>query len=155
MTRATARSVRVLSVAACIVLCGCKDYALQGRVVQGPASYAMVVDAGDPRLAADGIPGVTVRLQLEPGTLQRETMAHEVSDQDGAFSLPVDKAGAGFLIFEAGVLARRPGYTPAYGVFRLPRKSKRLLVMMAPGQDSQPPDDEQDQIQRDLDRFGR
>ncbi len=135
---------------------GCKDYALQGRVVHGPASYAMVVDAGDPRLAAEGIPGVTVRLQLEPGTLQRETVASEVSDQDGAFSLPVDKAGAGFLIFEAGVLARRAGFTPAYGVFRLPKKSKRLLIMMTPGRDTPPTeDDSTDQIQRDLERFGR
>ncbi len=114
---------------------GCSPYALQGRVVSGDVSIAMIVDADDPRLDGDGVPSVSLRLESDPGQLRGKVIGTAVSGADGEIAIPVGEVGAGFLEYDVGVVARRPGYLTARGFFRLPPDRRRLLVIMTPGRD--------------------
>lgn len=118
------------------VLGGC-SYALQGRVIRGDASYVEVVDSGDPRLSEPkaGMSGVSIHLQGDPSNIRRKTLGRTASGGNGGFSVPVDEFGAGMLDYDVGVFARRKGCEPAEGYFRLPGSGKRVLVVMAPGDD--------------------
>lgn len=120
---------------ACAVLGACGPYTIKGRVVQGDTSYVSVVEQGDSRLGASPVAGAQVRLRMDPGKLNRKTLAQEVSDGNGDFTLPVDEFGAGILEFDLGLVARRKGFVSAEGFFRLPPGSRRVLIVLAPGQD--------------------
>ena len=121
------------------ILPGCGEgYVLRGRVIQSEISFVTVVDASDPRLNDDtveGIPGVSLHLQMDPGKINRETITREISGPDGGFALHVSNFGAGWMEYDVGLYARKPGQTPAQHFFRLPPDSKRILIMMAPGRD--------------------
>lgn len=151
---ASARSVsRVIAVAAAlgVTVLGACSYTLQGRVIRGEASYAEVVDASDERLTDPraGIGGVSVHIQADPNHIRRKTLGRVSSGRDGMFSLPVSEFGAGLLDYDIGAFARRQGYEPAEGFFKLPGGSRRLLITLAPGQDrelSDKPDSLQDEF---------
>ena len=128
------RPLLTAALLACSLLTAC-SYSLKGRVIEGETSYVTVVDASDPRLNDPGLSGVRLHLQMDPGRLQRETLARDTSAFEGEFELPVDEIGAGFMQYDVGLFARRAGYSPAEGSFRLPPKSKRILIVMARGQD--------------------
>lgn len=124
------------AVASVLAMCGCEGYALRGRVVAGDVSYVAVVDPDDPRLVGgDGLEGVNLHLQSDPGRLNRRTAGRGVSGAAGAIEVPVDLTGAGLLEYEVGLFARRPGYDPATGFFQLPSSKKRVLIVMAQGRD--------------------
>ncbi len=114
---------------------GCESYALRGRVVRGDVSYVAVVNADDPRLDGEGLPGVSLHLQSDPGRLNRKTVGRGVSEATGDIRLPVDLAGAGLLHYDVGLFARRSDHTPATGFFELPSSKKRILIVMAKGVD--------------------
>lgn len=121
------------------LLPGCGEgYVLRGRVIESENSFISVVDPSDPRLSTDdvqGIPGVALHLQMDPGKLNRETITRDVSGPDGEFALHVDRFGAGWMEYDVGLFARKPGFTPAQHFFRLPPDSKRIIIMMARGHD--------------------
>lgn len=131
--------IAILSLAlAMIVLPACSGggYALQGRIIRGDYSAVTIVEADDPRLASgQGIPGVAMHLQHNPGQLNRRTLIRGSSGGDGSFSLPVDLVGAGVFQHDVGLFVRRQGYEPATGYFRLPPKSKRVLIILNHGTD--------------------
>lgn len=119
-----------------LALTGCgQGYALRGRVIESETSYIAIVDPADPRLNEPGIPSVQLHLQMDPGKLNRETITRDLSGPDGEVILKVDRFGAGFLEYDVGLFARKPGYTPSQHYFRLPPGGKRILIMMAPGRD--------------------
>lgn len=122
--------------AAVLLIPSCSGYTLRGRVIEGDISYASVVNREDIRLGQRGVGGVTVSLETDPGTVKREFVGESVSDEDGEFEIRVDKAGAGFLIYDVGVEARRRGYEGVRHMFRLPSSSRRLLVVLRPGTDT-------------------
>jgi hypothetical protein len=128
-------TLRLLALVVIAAMCGACSYSLKGRVIEGEASYVAVVDETDPRLNDRGLSGVRLHLQMDPGKLSRETLHRDVSSGEGTFELPVDEIGAGFMDYDVGLFARRAGYTPAEGSFRLPPKSKRILIVLARGQD--------------------
>lgn len=113
----------------------CSPYQLKGKVVRGDYTAVIVTDADDPRFAQEGVPGATLHLQADPGRVNRKTLATGVSEPDGSFALPVSEPGAGLLIFDVGLFARRRGFAPAEGYFQLPPGGSRVLVVMAPGDD--------------------
>jgi len=125
-------SIALVLFSLCSTAC---TYKLHGRVIQGDTSYIAVVDKSDPRLNEHGIEGVRLHVQLDPGKLNRKTVCREVSSTDGAFTLPVDEIGAGFLEYDVGVFARRSGFSPAEGSFRLPPGNKRVIIVMTRGED--------------------
>jgi len=112
---------------------GCAPYTLRGKVVEGEVSFIAVVDADDPRLDGPGLSGAMLTLQTDPQRLNRKTVGSAVSDADGGFSIPVNEVGAGVLIYDMGLEARKKGYSPAEQFFRLPPAGKRVLVLLAPG----------------------
>lgn len=134
-------------------LAACGPYKMHGRVVEGDVSYIAVVDEADPRLNGVGLEGVLLRAQLDPGTLSTKTVSQETSDAAGNFSLPVDEWGAGMLDMESAVLARRRGFKSAEGTFKLPSSGRRVLIVLAPGQD--PPGwlDEHETVDETMRRF--
>jgi len=128
--------VSVLMVCA-LVLSACGSYTLRGRVIAGEASYIVVVDADDPALEGGvGLGGAHVTLSTDPERINREVVGSAVSGPDGFFETPFDKVGGGLLEYDAGVRVSRAGHQSAEHFFRLPGKSKRLLVVLAPGRDS-------------------
>jgi hypothetical protein len=127
------RILLLLSIA--IPAAGCKSYKLQGKVIAGDISYVAVVDADDPRLQEVGIAGAELRLETDPSRLSRDVVGETVSGPDGAFTMPFNKVGGGVLMYDVGLTARRPGYSPAVHQFKLPPPSRRLLIMLAPGPD--------------------
>jgi len=127
------RTIGVLALTLASV--ACSPYTLKGRVIEGDTSYVSVVDETDPRLNDRGLEGVRLHLQMDPGKLSRKSLTRQTTGIDGAFELPVSEFGAGFMEYDVGLFARRAGYSPADGSFRLPPKSKRILIVMNRGRD--------------------
>lgn len=135
--RRLAIAIGLLIGAATIPACSGGGYQLQGRVIAGEYSAITIVDADDPRLLeGDGLSGVTLHVQLDPGQLKRRSLARGTTMGDGSFALPIDLIGAGTFHHDIGVFARRSGRDPATGYFRMPSRSKRLLVVMTRGTDT-------------------
>lgn len=128
--------VALLLVASVLPACSSGGYELEGRIIRGDYSGVTLVDADDPRLSAgEGLGGVSLHVQQDPGQLNRRTLHRGSSLGDGSFALPIDLFGAGSFNYDVGVFARRQGYDPATGYFRLPPKSKRVLIVMTRGVD--------------------
>lgn len=137
--RLASRSAHFLALALlslATALCGCTPYMLRGHVIEGETSHALLVDSDDPRLLTEGVSGVSLRLTMDPGKLNRDVVADQISGPDGQFELPVDRAGAGLIDMDMSILARKSGYTSSEGFFKLPRAGKAwLLVIVAKGAD--------------------
>ena len=121
-----------------LLLSGCAGggYQLQGRVIYGDYSAVMLVDSDDSRLTTgEGLAGTTIHVQQDPGQLNRRTLARGNAGGDGSFALPIDLIGAGTFNYDVGVFVRRSGFDPATGYFKLPPKSKRVLIVMTGGTD--------------------
>ena len=129
---------RVLLIAALMLLTGCSKYALQGRVVVGAKSTAMVVNSDDPRLSGPPIVGATLEFVLDPNSGNARVLGRTQSDVNGEFRFPVDAAGAGFLEYDIMVIARESKRSPAMASFALPPQDKWVLVTMVPGKDFNP-----------------
>ena len=115
----------------------CSPYMLRGHVIEGESSYALLVEPSDPRLQAEGVAGVSVRLTMDPGKLNRDVVADNVSGPEGEFELPVDRAGAGLITMDMSILARKAGYTSSEAFFKLPGSGSRfLLIVVAKGADA-------------------
>lgn len=143
-----------IAAAACATLTACGPHRMYGRVVEGDSSYITVVDEDDHRFESDqGMSGVLLKLQIDPGRINRRVIAEETCADDGTFSLPVDEFGAGILELECGLLARRRGFKSAEGVFPLPGKNKRILIVMAPGRDPPGAYEEEPTAKEQFERF--
>ena len=130
-------AIGLLLGAVALPACSGGGYQLQGRAIAGEYSAITVVDADDPRLLdGEGLSAVSLHVQLDPGELRRRSLARGTTSGDGSFALPIDLIGAGTFHHDVGVFARRSGRDPATGYFRLPSKSKRLLIIMNRGTDS-------------------
>lgn len=141
---------------AAFALTGCRatGYTLEGRVIRGEISYVVVVEAGDPRLGEDAapIPAALVRLETDPGRIQRELIGEVPTDADGNFSIRMNKMGSGILLYDVGITGRKAGHTTAFVATRLPPSHKRVLIMLAPGVDTFRDPYESDPL-RDYERF--
>jgi len=100
----------VLSAAA-----GCQSYTVQGRVIEGEISYVSIVSADEARLGEQGVgvPNVRVRLETDPERLRREIVGETVTDEEGYFSIPFARPGAGVLMYDIGVTAGDAHHAPA------------------------------------------
>lgn len=154
------KSTRLRMLAAGVVLSAmlpsCGPYTIRGRVIEGDASYVAVVDKDDHRLDVpreSGVAGALLRLQLDPGRINRRKIAEETSGQDGAFSLPIDEFGAGVLQLEGGLLVRRTGFKAAEGVFTIPDDKKRILVILAPGRDAPGAFEDEPTVEEQMEQF--
>lgn len=134
----------LLLAAALLLVTGCQPYTLRGKVIAGDESAVRIIDADDPALTAIGPPidEASVEITLDPRSLGRETLARTQTDPDGTFEAPLDRLGMGVLEYEIGVVARKQGRNPAQEFLDPPSPDKRLLITLAPGQDTlSEPDD--------------
>lgn len=145
--------IAAAAVAATAALTACGPHTLQGRVIEGDASYVVVVDRHDERLQNPGIEGVLLRTEIDPGRINRRTLEAQSSDSKGDFALPIDEFGAGLIELDLSVLARRRGYKSAEGVFRVPSESKRVLIVLAPGFDPPGAFEQEPSIREQYERF--
>ena len=133
-------SPQAVRVAVLLLLClgvvGCSGYELRGRVIGGQTSWVGVVDAEDPRLSEPhlGMGGAAIEATLDPQNLNYQRLGKVVSQGDGAFALPVEAKGAGWLEYDIQMIVELAGYAPAVGEFRLPGQSKRVLVVLGSGE---------------------
>lgn len=118
-----------------ILLTGCESYKLTGQVVSGPKSMVQIVEADDPRLAGPPIEGATIEVLIDPDKGSRKLLPSSLSDEQGRFEVPVDVPGAGVLEYEVLVVGRAAKKSPAQGTMPLPAKSRKVLVILADGQD--------------------
>ena len=118
-----------------LLLPACAAYEMEGRVVEGNLPQAVNVGKSDPRLALDPLPGTTIQLVIDPDGMDPKLIGPALSGDDGRFVIPIDETGAGFLNYDLRVIARRTGHAPVDAQLRMPRKGKRLLIVMPPGPD--------------------
>ncbi len=126
----------------CVSFTGCAPYALRGTVVDGrdrsiamSVPMIMVVPADDPRLEVEGLASAAVSVTLDPEALRPINAGTTTSDSRGRFELRIDQ-GAGFLMYDAYVLAQRPGHVSADLFIPLPKKNQRLLIVLPAGKDT-------------------
>ena len=149
------RSIAALALLLPLVMTGCESYSMRGHVIRGDVSYVEIVEADDTRLEGRGLGGVRVGAHLDPGRLNRKFLGSTVTGADGSFELPVDEIGAGFLEYDISVVAYKKGYMGAEQFFRMPPASKRLLVILAPGDDTSPPSfSPRESLFDEADRYG-
>ncbi len=122
-----------------LFLAGCESYSLRGHVIRGEISYIEIVDADDERLEQPGLSATRVGVHLDPGRLNRKFLGSTVSNSNGDFSIPVDEFGAGFLEYDISVVAYRDGYFGAEQFFVMPSANRRVLIILGPGNDPNPP----------------
>lgn len=129
---------------------GCSSYKFEGRVIAGEVSYATIVSEDDPQLVeGQGIGGTRVRVMTDPDRLNRKEVGSGVTSPDGSFSLELDVFGAGVLEWDIGVDASRPGFAGIEEFFRMPRRGEKVLIVLAPGNDTRRPRENlMDQYQR-------
>jgi hypothetical protein len=127
---------------ACTLLSGCASYALRGTVVDGrdravaiSEPSILVVPADDPRLQTDGLASAAVSVTLDPEALRPINAGTTTTDSFGRFELPIEH-GAGMLLYDAYVLAQRPGHQSADAFMPLPKKNQRLLIVLPKGEDT-------------------
>lgn len=120
----------ILGALASTCLMGCQSVTFQGRVVEGPASVVVPVDAGDPRLGPTATPvegaSVTVRARRADGPVLAATTA----DAQGRFrvrlSNPAQARG------ELALSAAADGRLPARSVLFLPEPGRQVLIVLEP-----------------------
>ena len=119
-----------------LVLTGCSSYAVRGVVIRGETSYVELVGKNDPRLeAGQPVSGATIAGIIDPQSLKSTRLKPVATDALGAFKIPVDNFGAGWLEYELGLIVRSSNFTPAEGHVDLPGGGRRVLVVLAPGTD--------------------
>lgn len=148
--------IRLFLLLLCLALTACGS-PLRGKVILGDYSMVTVTGADDPEwidhLATGGIPGATIHLQMDPGTLRAKTLARATTGPDGSFVLDIREPGAGILQHDVGLYVRALGFAPAQTRFTLPGSQARLLIVMTPGRDRALEDESEDiegQIERHL-----
>ena len=125
---------------ASVALTGCAgSYAIEGKVIQGPSAQVLVVSSSDARLKESDLSGAgaTVEGIFEPNNrIDRRPLNRVRADGEGYFSLPVNETGAGFLEYEATIIARKDGYTGVMQTIALPSRRQRLLIVMPRGREN-------------------
>lgn len=130
----------LLLVGCCLLLAGCGGgYQLRGKVIEGPVAQVQVVDADDPRFIEADISGAGALVWgvFEPNNgIDRQRLGRVVADHEGLFMVPLDASGAGFLMYEIELTARRDGHQGARGVIPVPGRGKRVLITLPRGVDT-------------------
>lgn len=144
----------LLSAITLLLLPGCGgSYAIRGKVIQGPMPMIAVVSSSDPRLSEDDPSGAGAVIEgiFEPeNRIDRRSLGRVVAGPDGAFALPVDALGAGFLQYEAALIVRREGFQGAMETIALPNRRQRVLIVLPRGRDTlRVPENYLDQTLRD------
>jgi hypothetical protein len=62
-----------------------------------------------------------------------------VTDEQGRFTIPITSSAPSILEYKVGIYARHTGYAPTEDTLDLPAQRKRLLIVLAPGEDKAPP----------------
>lgn len=120
--------IRILGMVACAAAAGCA-YRLEGKVVEGFGSVT-VGRAADPDASLRGVPGATVELVRDAGSMRRSVAARATSGADGRFVLEVDGFGAGWMEERWQLRARRSGFENVESEVDLPGSpSGRLMVV--------------------------
>ena len=125
---------------ACLACLGCAtNYQLRGKVIEGSAAQVLIIDKDDPRYLkpnASGA-GASVQVMFEPrNRISRESLGQFATDNQGRFAIPIDAFGAGRLQYEVELIARQDAHQGVLKVFRVPGRSKRVLVILPRGIDT-------------------
>lgn len=107
--------------------CASGTTSVSGRVLAGKASVVTVVNADDPRLGAQGVADVQVRITRGDGTLS--SLAEATTLPDGSFVLRVPERS---MYGRLEVQATGPTVLTCRGSLYLPADDRRVLVIVEP-----------------------
>ena len=134
------RAVMLIAMVGAVLLgAGCASYKLRGKAIEGTTPGVFVVEKSDERLQQGGVPGAVVSLTVDPGRLNAEHAGSDISDIEGDFAVPVDQFGAGVLEYQVRLDARLEDHRSVNKQMKLPGSDKRVLIVLAPGNDSTRP----------------
>ena len=118
------------ALAFCLGGCGGGASKINGKVVRGDLSFIILVDANDPRLKGEGLPGAHVAIR-SVASRGGGLLADGTSDKSGNVTLSVRDAGA--LLRPAEFSAELEGYQRTTAEMSIPPVDKRILVLLKPG----------------------
>lgn len=131
MFRSAPVAALVLVLAISAALLGCSGYELRGWVVQGEYGDVTIIDRDDPRIEeAQAVANAEIALSRDPGTLGEEIVARTRSDAEGAFRLPVESFGAGWMDEQWRIQSAAAGHRNVDVVLRLPNNPNRRRVLI-------------------------
>lgn len=107
--------------------CGGRAANVSGKVIRGDISFIIAVDATDPRLKGEGIPGVEVQVYAERGAV---LLGGATSDSKGNITVSIQNVGA--LLRPAEFDAEKEGFARTSTVMSIPAVDKRVLVILKP-----------------------
>lgn len=137
-------------------LTGCSSqYTFRGKVIPGGKPGIVLLDEDDPRLTRPGLPYVNISGVVDPKSVDPTPLGPTRTNENGEFSIPIEKFWAGFLEYPVNITFRRPGNRPVRTSMVLPSQSKVLLVTMATGADDIPPRDVVEESLRAGEAFDR
>ena len=143
----------VLFAALLLATVGCQ-YELAGKVIWGSRPGVFAVRSDDPRLNEPGLSDASVQFIIDPQSLSPKPLPVLLSDDTGAFEVPVKEFGAGVLDYRLAVWARLHGFGDLYQQIELPKSGRTLLVVLAEGhRQIERPRTLSDESREDIDRF--
>jgi len=151
-------ALALVLVCAAVFAVGCAStYQVRGRVIRGMQANVELIDSDDDRITGQDTSagGAIVWAVWEPGNgIDRKALGRFVSDAQGNFSIPVDEPGAGFLIYEIELTARRTGHQGVAQTVRVPGMGQRVLITLPHGADTlRRPDDLLERTLRDAEPY--
>jgi hypothetical protein len=121
----------LVSLAAMLTGCGPANNSLRGKVIEGPVSFMMPVDANDPRLAGPGIADVAVEARAGTGRGSGTKYCSAKTNDLGEFRLAFGDQQA-VLMRTIEFVGEKPGYQMAKVEMNLFSSSRRLLIVLQP-----------------------
>lgn len=160
---AFSRTTVLLLAVFALVGCSSSRYTLEGRAVESTSTGARFVtqEERDPAmLPGAGVPGVLVEVIRNPRTLNRKVVATGKTDSIGVFNIDIDAFGAGWMKEEWLFRCTHPRRAVVEYFDSLPAKDSTRVLEVDMGRLGPPGSggrqlDEDERIQRELERFGR
>ncbi len=102
---------------------------VNGKVIRGDISFIVMVDATDPRLKGEGLPGAAVDL-YSSNERGATLLSHAVSDAKGNLVFSIKEGDV--LMQPAEFDAAKEGFARTSTVMAIPPVDKRVLVILKP-----------------------
>ncbi|MBL9121795.1 MAG: hypothetical protein JNL80_17960 [Phycisphaerae bacterium] len=123
--------------AVAVLLAGCSNGTIKGRVLRGDSSFIQWVNSSSSAGGGEPIGGAAISVTRDPLSPGREVVGNGVSQADGSFSIKLDAFGAGWTDEDWLIVAERRGAGRAEYIGRL-QGGQSLLILLAPGTDRGP-----------------
>ncbi len=119
----------------CFVGCTSGPYVLKGKILEGNNPRVEVVGQDDERLQTQGVGFYRMNIKIDPNRIEEFVVGDIESDLTGTFATQVNHFGAGFLLYDLGIVGRKQGYSPTQEILPLPKRNQRIIIYVKRGRD--------------------